>query len=98
MDRQRPGSTNERLPVLICSWLDAGQVQRIESAAPEGIEVLYEPSLLPAPQYVADHYGAKRTLTSEGLSRWASMLRSALVAAATVAGSSSSTVAETLVA
>lgn len=49
-----------KFPVLIGSWLDADQVDRMLEAEGERIELLYAPELLPVPRYVADHHAAKR--------------------------------------
>jgi phosphoglycerate dehydrogenase-like enzyme len=60
--------------VLIASWLDPEQVQRIVAAEPQRIEVMYEPDLLPKPRYVADHHGPRLPLSSADLDRWASLV------------------------
>ncbi|MET0527322.1 MAG: hypothetical protein ABW003_03085, partial [Microvirga sp.] len=43
--------------VFITSPLESEHVERIREAAPAGVEVLYEPDLLPQTRYVADHKG-----------------------------------------
>lgn len=42
------------LRVLVASWLEPALVARIRTAVP-GVDVVYEPELLPAPRYPADH-------------------------------------------
>ena len=64
--------TTKPVTVLIASWLDPQQVQRIASAEPHRIEVIYEPDLLPKPRYVADHHGPRLQLSPTELDRWVS--------------------------
>jgi hypothetical protein len=42
-----------------------------------GIDVLYEPDLLPKTRYIADHKGHPLTRTPEQTARWQAMLRQA---------------------
>src|ERR1051326_2968193 len=58
--------------VLIATPLEAGHVARIAAADPR-IDVIYEPELLPEPQYVADHGGTPRDLPATDLARWAEL-------------------------
>jgi glyoxylate/hydroxypyruvate reductase A len=74
MEHRKPGSTREPVSVLIASWLDPLQVQRIAAAEAHRIEVIYEPTLLPKPRYVADHHGPRLQLSPTELDRWASHL------------------------
>ena len=69
----------EPVTVLIASWLDPRQVERIASAEPHRIDVIYEPDLLPKPRYVADHHGPRLPLSPPELDRWASLLARAEV-------------------
>ena len=46
-----------RLVVFIATPLEAEHVDRIRAVAPDRIEVIFEPDLLPPPRYVADHKG-----------------------------------------
>jgi hypothetical protein len=73
-------AAEERVPVLIASWLDAAHASRIAAAEPERIELIYEPDLLPTTRYEADHHGPARPLTDEQLRRWRDHLRRAEVA------------------
>ncbi|HSZ39174.1 MAG TPA: D-2-hydroxyacid dehydrogenase [Trebonia sp.] len=57
------------ITVVIGSFLEADQVQRIEESRP-GIRVRYEPDLLPSPRYPADHTGRRRALSPSDLRRW----------------------------
>lgn len=69
--------SSEDLTVAIAVPLDAEYVDRIRAAHP-GVEVLYEPDLLPPERYPADHAGDpafKRTAAQE--ERYWSMLRAA---------------------
>lgn len=58
--------------VLIATPLEAGFVARIAAADPR-LEVIYEPDLLPVPQYAADHGGKPRDLSAGDLARWAEL-------------------------
>lgn len=68
------------VPVLIASWLDPGQAERIAAAEPDRIELIYEPELLPTTRYVADHHGPSRPLSDEQRGRWREHLGRAEVA------------------
>lgn len=61
--------------VLIATYLEPEHVDRIRRGW-DG-PVLYEPDLLPAPRYVADHNGEPRTLTSAQLDAWRQRLAEA---------------------
>lgn len=64
--------------LLITTWLDPAQVERIrEAAAP--IPVAYEPALLPRPRYPADHTGAPLERSPEDEARWLELLGRATV-------------------
>lgn len=63
-------ATDGPVPVLIASWLDARHAERINAAEPDRIELIYEPDLLPATRYEADHHGPPRRLSDEQLRRW----------------------------
>jgi len=70
--------SDDQLRVLIASWLEPEHVARIEAADPR-VSVLYEPGLLPAPRYPADHTGVPRQLSTAELDRWAALRRQAEV-------------------
>jgi glyoxylate/hydroxypyruvate reductase len=57
------------LRVLIASPLEPELVARIDASDPR-VSVLYEPGLLPAPRYPADHTGTLRQLSPGDLKRW----------------------------
>jgi len=64
--------------LLIASPLEAEHVERIRANVPVGVEIVYEPDLLPPTRYVGDHGGvAGHTLTDEQQERWNSLLASA---------------------
>jgi len=64
--------------LLIASPLEAEHVERMRAEAPHGVEIVYEPDLLPPTRYVGDHGGvAGHQLTSEQRERWDSLLASA---------------------
>jgi phosphoglycerate dehydrogenase-like enzyme len=60
--------------ILISSPLEDEHVARIRAAGGDRVEVIHEADLLPTPRYVADHGGAKRTMTEEQLARWSALL------------------------
>ncbi|MFN8485332.1 MAG: D-2-hydroxyacid dehydrogenase [Anaerolineae bacterium] len=68
----------ESLVVLIASYLEPEYVEQIRAVDPR-IEVLYEPSLLAAPRYVADHGGGPLTRSAEQEARWSALLARANV-------------------
>ncbi len=55
--------------VLVATPLEPELVARIEDADPR-VHALYEPDLIPAPRYAADHYGVPRRLTAAEQDRW----------------------------
>ncbi len=63
--------------ILISSPLEEEHVARIRKAGGDRVEVIFEPSLLPTPRYVADHHGAPRTVTPEMKQRWSELLAKA---------------------
>lgn len=68
------------LKILIATSLEPEQVARIEATAPDRLEVLFAPELLPQPRYVADHHGIKRDLDETGRRRWQELLHQADIA------------------
>lgn len=68
----------ERHTVFITSPLEAEHVERMRAVAPERVEVIYEPDLLPPVRYIADHHGvAGFELSDEQRGRWDANLRRA---------------------
>lgn len=64
--------------VMIATPLEAEHVERIRREAPAGVEVIYEPGLLPPTRYIADHNGIDGYLhTPEQALRWAELLATA---------------------
>ena len=66
-----------KLRILITSPLAPADVERIRQVAPDRLEVIYEPDLLPRTRYVADHVGRPFTRTPEQERRWIAALASA---------------------
>jgi glyoxylate/hydroxypyruvate reductase A len=64
--------------VLISTYLEPEYVGRIEAV--DGVEVLYQPDLLPAPRYGNDHGGVRPELSEEDRERWLGLLGRAEVA------------------
>jgi phosphoglycerate dehydrogenase-like enzyme len=69
----------EREKIFISSPLEAEHVARIQALAPDRVEVLYAPELLPPTRYRNDHKGAPFTRTAEQAARWEAMLRDATI-------------------
>src|SRR5215208_3215471 len=46
---------SDRVVVMLTSPLEPEHVERISSAFPDRVDVIFRPDLLPAPRYVADH-------------------------------------------
>jgi phosphoglycerate dehydrogenase-like enzyme len=66
--------------IFITSPLEYEHVERIRETAPEGVELIYEPDLLPQTRYVGDHKGRDgfaRTSRQEG--RWREALAQATI-------------------
>ncbi len=64
--------------VVVASPVEAEHIETIRAAAPAGVEIRYEPSLLPPMRYVADHDGPPEWSRSpEDQARWEAMLRDA---------------------
>ena len=67
------------MQILIASHLEAEHVEAIRASHPD-VEVLYDPSLIGVPQYVADHHGPTPRLSAAEQQRWEDMLARAEVA------------------
>ncbi|MEX1157780.1 MAG: D-2-hydroxyacid dehydrogenase, partial [Thermomicrobiales bacterium] len=64
--------------LLIASPFEAEHVERMRASAPAGVEIVYEPDLLPPTRYVGDHGGPPGyELTPEQRERWDSLLANA---------------------
>ena len=48
-------ATGDRVVVMVTSPLEPEYVERIASAFPDRIDLIFRPDLLPAPRYIADH-------------------------------------------
>jgi glyoxylate/hydroxypyruvate reductase len=71
-------TTTAGLTIVIGSYLEPEQVGRIAAAEAAG-RVIYEPDLLPAPRFPADHGGARRDLSEADLERWRALAAEAEV-------------------
>ncbi|MBO1077837.1 D-2-hydroxyacid dehydrogenase [Roseomonas haemaphysalidis] len=65
---------SQRQTVVIASPLEAGHVDRLRALAPDRLDVLFEPSLLPPVRYVADHKGAPFTRDAAQQQAWQALL------------------------
>lgn len=68
--------TQDRYTVLIASYLEPEYVERIRAVDPR-LDVIYEPTLLRAPRYAADHTGAPGTRSPADEARWQALLAQA---------------------
>jgi phosphoglycerate dehydrogenase-like enzyme len=66
-----------KLRIFITSALEAENVARIRQVAPDQVEVMHDPELLPPIRYIADHVGQPFTRTPEQERRWTDALASA---------------------
>ncbi len=66
-----------KLRIFITSPLESENLDRIRQLAPDRLEVIHEPDLLPPVRYVADHVGQPFTRTPEQERRWTDALASA---------------------
>ncbi len=64
--------------VLISSYLESELIEKIRAVDPR-ISVVYQPELLPAPRYKADHVGRKLERSLEDQARWEALLMRAEV-------------------
>ena len=72
--------SEERINVVIGSPLEAVHVDRIRTVAPDRVDVVYEPDLLPPARYDADHDGPPDFMRNPGdQSRWMEILAGAVV-------------------
>jgi len=67
----------QKLNVVIATPLEAAQAARIAKAAPDRVNVIYEPQLLPTIRYAADHDGIKPQLSAADQARWQSLVAEA---------------------
>lgn len=67
------------MQILITSYLEPEHVEAIRASHPD-VEVLYDPSLIGVPQYVADHHGPVPQLSAADQQRWEDLLARAEVA------------------
>ncbi len=66
--------------IVIATPLEAQHVATIRAAAPAGVEVVYEPDLLPPTRYVADHRGVGTFVRSpRDQARWEASLARATI-------------------
>ncbi len=75
LQREHYGVEIEMLNVFITSPLEPEHVERMRAAAPEQVQILYDPDLLPPTRYIADHQGTPDfNLTAEQQARWGAHL------------------------
>jgi phosphoglycerate dehydrogenase-like enzyme len=67
----------QKLNIVIATPLEAAQAERIAKAAPDRVNVIYEPKLLPTIRYAADHGGIKPQLSAADRARWQSLVAQA---------------------
>jgi glyoxylate/hydroxypyruvate reductase A len=70
-------SAGQKLNIVIASPLEAAQAERIAKAAPDRVNVIYEPELLPTIRYAADHGGIRPQLNAADQARWQGLVAKA---------------------
>jgi phosphoglycerate dehydrogenase-like enzyme len=65
---------SQRQTIVIASPLEAEHVAALREVAPDRLEVLHEPGLLPPARYVADHKGAPFTRDAAQEKAWQALL------------------------
>jgi phosphoglycerate dehydrogenase-like enzyme len=76
MDRAAT-SPATRSTVVIASPLEPELVGRLRAVAPDRLDIVHEPDLIPRARYTADHVGDPPALDAAGIDRWLGILRSA---------------------
>ncbi len=73
--RPRPTGDAPSSPptVLYASWVEPELVERVRAAHP-GVDVIFEPDLIPSPRYATDHSGAPLDRTPGQEARWRELL------------------------
>ena len=69
-------SNNETLNLLVATYIEPEHVETIRKVD-DRLNVIYEPSLIPAPRFVGDHSGHPLVRTAEDEKRWLALLGSA---------------------
>jgi phosphoglycerate dehydrogenase-like enzyme len=69
----------DRVAVMLTSPLEPEHVERIASAFPDQIDVIFRPDLMPAPRYIADHGDPAWRRTPEQEREWHCLLAQAEV-------------------
>jgi glyoxylate/hydroxypyruvate reductase len=69
-------STDARLNLLVAAYIEPELVDKIRQVD-RRLNVIYEPTLIPAPRYVGDHAGHPLTRNPEEEKRWLALLASA---------------------
>jgi glyoxylate/hydroxypyruvate reductase len=67
---------NDKLNLLIATYIEPEYVEKIRQVD-ERLNVIYEPSLIPAPRYAGDHTGHPMTRSAEDEKRWQEILANA---------------------
>lgn len=66
----------EKLNLLVASYIEPEYIDKVRKVD-ERVNVIYEPSLIPAPRFVGDHTGHPLTRTPEQDKRWLDLLATA---------------------
>jgi phosphoglycerate dehydrogenase-like enzyme len=77
MDRATTTPSAGRSTIVIASPLEPELVDRLRAVAPDRIDVVHEPDLIPRARYAADHVGDPPGLDAAGIDRWLGILRRA---------------------
>lgn len=66
-------SQSDKLNLLVATYIEPEHIEKIRQVD-ERLNVIYEPSLIPAPRFVGDHLGHPLTRTPEDETRWLDLL------------------------
>jgi glyoxylate/hydroxypyruvate reductase len=69
-------ANGEKLNLLVATYMESEHIDKIRQVD-ERLNVIYEPSLLPAPRFVGDHLGHPLTRTPDQEAHWLNLLANA---------------------
>ena len=67
---------SKKLNLLVASYIEPEYIEKVKQVD-ERLNVIYEPSLIPAPRFVGDHTGHPLTRTPDQDKRWLDLLATA---------------------
>lgn len=70
-------NSQEKLNLVVTSFLEPHLIDRINAVAPDRLNVFYDPGLVQIPRYSSDHNGEDPTLTADERGKWIEWLHTA---------------------